>query len=486
MPEFNVDLSPKTQPTTLADLLKLQAYSAQADVAQIEAAKAKQIELERGRFQGFMEGKKWLLPNGDIDLDIVNSTLPAIMPLTGQEYAGKLNQLSKNTIEARDAQLNFNQKERGVVANVYASLANAGVQDPKVYSSSLENLKKEFPNSPNIHRYVDSAISNLKLGTDPNKPNPELPKNALQKSNELLSLEKQYEMASPTAAITTVGGQTAVTTTTKAFGGNKPKIEVEPLGGGGSGTPTPASTQTKEQKQTKPLRKLINEDETLKFVPDQSGIINLNEFQKDAYKTGDELVRNTIASAQIPKDLQQNVRKVEDLLSSASGTKLGQTFSQVTGYVFENPQLEQLVKNLAQIQAKNAAIMGLDKTDSSRELNSKLSGSEKISPEAIKSIMQQVKAEATAAEMFSEGLDKYIDKRGVINGKIQAKKFESVWKQNYDPRIFQMRNISLSKLPEAEKRTRIEEITSKMTPKEFEKIKEKSSILHDLSIGNFQ
>ena len=298
----------------------------------------------------------------------------------------------------------------------------------------------------------------------------------------MLSIEKQYEMASPKAALTTVGGQTAVTITTPAFGGNKPKIEVEPLGGGGSGNaPTPASTQTNKQK-----RKLINEDESLKFVPNQSGIINLNDYQKNAYERGDKLFTNTIASAQLPKDLQQNVRKVEDLLSAASGTKLGQKFSEITGWVFENPQLEQLVKNLSQIQAKNAAIMGLDKTDSSRELNSKLSGSEKISPEAIKSIMQQVKAEATAAEKFTEGLNKFVNMRGDINGKIQAQKFESAWKENYDPRIFQMKNIADSKLSEAEKRTRIKEITSKMTPQEFDKIKEKSSILHDLSIGNFQ
>jgi hypothetical protein len=481
MPEFNVDLSPKNQPTTLADLLKLQAYSAQADVAQIEAEKAKQAELERQRFQGFMEGGKWKLPNGDIDLDIVNSTLPAIMPLTGHEYAGKLNQLSKNTIEARDAQLNFNQKERGVVANVYTSLANAGVQDPKVYSSSLENLKKEFPNSPNIHRYVDSAISNLKLGTDPNKLNPELPKNALLKSNELLSIKEQYEMASPKAALTTVGGQTAVTTTTPAFGGNKPKIEVEPLGGGGSGTPTPASTQTNKQK-----RKLINEDESLNYKPQTSGILNLNEIQKAAYDTGNQLVKNTIASAQIPKDLQQNVRKVEDLLTSASGSKLGQKFTKGLGWFFENEKLDQLVKNLAQVQARNAAIMGLDKTDSSRELNAKLSGSENISPEALKEIMKQVKAESTAAEMFNEGLKKFVDNRGDINGKIQAQKFESAWKENYDPRIFQMRNITNSNLSKTEKQNRINEIIGKMTPKELEQIKEKSQNLHDLHLGNFQ
>jgi ABC-type proline/glycine betaine transport system ATPase subunit len=206
-------------------------------------------------------------------------------------------------------------------------------------------------------------------------------------------------------------------------------------------------------------------------------------FVRGAYY---QLVKNTIASAQIPKDLQHNVRKVEDLLTSASGSKLGQKFTKGLGWIFENEKLDQLVKNLAQVQARNAAIMGLDKTDSSRELNAKLSGSENISPEALKEIMKQVKAESTAAEMFNEGLKKFVDNRGDINGKIQAQKFESAWKENYDPRIFQMRNITNSNLSKTEKQNRINEIIGKMTPEELNKIKEKSQNLHDLHIGNFQ
>jgi hypothetical protein len=485
MPEFNVDLSPKNQPTTLADLLKLQAYSAQADVAQIEAEKAKQAELERGRFQGFMQGKKWQLPNGDIDLDIVNSTLPAIMPLTGHEYAAKLNQLSKNTIEARDAQLNFNQKERGVVANVYASLANAGVQDPKVYSTSLENLKKEFPNSPNIHRYVDSAISNLKLGTDPNKPNPELPKNALLKSNELLSIEKQYEMASPKAALTTVGGQTAVTTTTPAFGGNKPTIEVAPLVGGASGNaPTPASTQT--NKPSSKLPKLIPEDESLKYTPQASGITNTNKFQDAAYERGNEIVKTANASLQGQANLQESIRKVEKHYQVASGSKIGQAYERTKQYLLGNEELDTLKKGIAQVQARNAELMGLNRSDASQQLNEKLSGNENIDPKALEGIMQQVKAESKAAEMFTKGINKYLDMRGDINGKIQAEKFKSKWSEHYDPRIFQVFNISESNIPETEKTKRIHEITSKMTTKEYDKYKKDSEIIHRLHQGAHQ
>jgi DNA-binding protein Fis len=485
MPEFNVDLSPKNQPTSLADLLKLQSLSAQGDVAQQEAAKAKQAGMEREIFQGFMQSGRWKNANGDIDIDIVNSTLPAIMPLTGFEYAAKLNQVSKNTIEARDAQLNFDQKERGVVASVYASLANAGIQDPKVYSAALENLKTEFPNSKNIHRYIDSAISNLKIGTDPNKPNPELPKNALLKSNELLSLEKQYELASPKAALTTVGGQTAVTTTTPSFGGSKPKIEVEPLGGGGSGNaPTPASTQT--NKPSSKLPKLIPEDESLKYTPQASGITNTNKFQDAAYERGNEIVKTANASLQGQANLQESIRKVEKHYQVASGSKAGQLYEKTKQYLLGNEELDTLKKSIAQVQARNAELMGLNRSDASQQLNEKLSGNENIDPKALEGIMQQVKAESKAAEMFTKGINKYLDMRGDINGKIQAEKFKSKWSEHYDPRIFQVFNISESNIPEDEKNKRISEITSKMTSKEFDKYKKDSEIIHRLNKGLHQ
>jgi hypothetical protein len=484
MPEFNVDLSPKNQPTTLADLLKLQAYSAQADVAQIEAAKAKQAELERGRFQGFMEGKKWQLPNGDIDLDIVNATLPAIMPLTGHEYAAKLNQLSKNTIEARDAQLNFNQKERGVVANVYTALANAGVQDPKVYATSLDNLKKEFPNSPNIHRYVDSAISNLKLGTDPNKLNPELPKNALLKSNELLSAKDQYEMFAPKAALNTVGGQTVSVVTKPSVAGSTPSIDVAPVGGG-SGTPTPASTQT-QTKQTSKLPKLIPEDESLRYTPQASGITNTNKFQDAAYERGNKIIQTANASLQGQADLQENIRKVERHIEAASGSKVGQAYEKAKQYLLGNEALDTLKKSIAQVQARNAELMGLNRSDASQQLNEKLSGNENIDAKALEGIMQQVKAESKAAELFTKGINKYLDMRGDINGKIQAEKFKSKWAEHYDPRIFQIDNIIESKLPEAEKQRKIDEIQNKMTDKEHDKYLQNRKIIRSLYEGKYQ
>lgn len=479
MPQFNVDLSPKNQPTSLADLLKLQAYSYQGDIAQQEAAKAKQAGLERIAFEGFMKDKSnYLNDQGDIDVDKVNSVLPVIAPLTGHEYASKLNTLAKNSTEAKDAKLNFDNKERSVVAAVYSSLGYAGIQDAKVYQTALGNLKDQFPNSKNIHRYADAAISNLNMA---GKDGKDLPKIALQTANQLLSLEQQNQMFAPKAAVNTVGGQTVSVVTQPSVAGSKPTVEAAPLGGG-SGTPTPASTS----KTTSKMPKILAEDESLGYVPNQSGIVNLNDYQKNAYERGDKTIANANASLQAQKDLQQSVRKVEEYIGKASGSKIFQMIRQGQKYVFGDAELDSLVKNIAQVQARNASVMGLDKTDSSRELNAKLSGSENIDEKTLAGVMQQVKAESKAAEMFTEGLNKFVDKRGDINGKIQAQKFESKWKEHYDPRIFQVDDIALSKLPEAEKRTRINEITSKMTPKEFDKYKKDREVIHRLAKGAYQ
>lgn len=479
MAQFSADLMPKQTGTSLADLLKLQAYSAQADIAQLEAKKAKIASDERDVYQGFMKDpKNWATPDGDIDIDKVNSVIPVIMPLTGAEYAGKLNALHKNNTEARDAKLGFDQKERNVVGSVYSALGYAGVQDRNTYAKALNNLKDQFPNSKNIHRYADAAIGNLAMAGD----GPNLPKIALQTANQLLSAQDQNAMFAPKASMTEVGGQKVGVVTQPSVAGSQPTVSAVPLGGASSVQPTGDMAPKTESK----LPKLIQEDTSLNYTPIQSGMRNLDKFQEAAYAEGDKKVVNANASLTGQKDLQQAVRKVEDYIGSASGSKAFQMIRQGDKWVFGNANLDALVKNLAQVQARNAAVMGLDKTDSSRELNAKLSGSENIDPKALAGVMQQVKAESTAAELYTNGLNKFIEKRGDINGKIQAQKFQNAWADNYDARIFQIDNIAQSNLPEAEKQAQIDQITGKMTKNEFDSYRKKSVIIHRLAKGLYQ
>lgn len=476
--QFTADLTPTNQGTSLADMLKMSYLSSQGDIAAAEAAKAKQANVEREVYMGFMKDpKNWQLPNGDIDIDKVNSVLPVIAPLTGAEYAGKLNALHKNNTEARDAKLNFDQKERSVVGSVYSALGYANVQDPTIYAKALNNLKDQFPNSKNIARYADAAIGNLAMAG----PGENLPKIALQTANQLMTPQQQYEAFAPKATTGTIGGQAVGVITQPSVGGNQPGVSTAPLGGGQPGsTPGSAAPAT-----TKPMPKLIQEDLGLSYTGPINPL-NLNKFQEEAYAKGKTNVSEANMAVKSVKDLQQAVRKVEEVIGSASGSKLGQTVQQGGKWVIPNAELDTLVKNLAQVQARNASIMGLDKTDSSRELNSKLSGSEKIAPEALAGVMQQVKAEANAAELYTQGLNKFVEKRGDVNGYIQQQKFQNKWAEHYDPRIFQIDDIAQSKLPEAEKQAQIDKITGRMSEAEFKKYKENAVIIHRLAKGLYQ
>lgn len=478
--QFTADLTPKNQGTSLADMLKMSYMASQGEIAQVEAQKAKQAGLEQKVYQGFMsDPKNWQTPDGDIDIDKVNSVLPVIAPLTGAEYAGKLNALHKNNTEARDAKLGFDQKERGVVGSVYSSLAYAGVQDPAVYAQALTNLKDQFPNSKNIHRYADAAIGNLSMS--PAGPN--LPKIALQTANQLLSPVQQYEQFAPKASVQDIGGQKVGVITQPSVAGSQPSVSTAPLGGGQGQAPT--STGGEVGGGQKPMPKLIQEDTGLSYTGPMNPL-NLNKFQEEAYAKGKTNVTEANMAVKSVKDLQQSVRKVEDYIGSASGAKAYQMIQQGGKWVFGNADLDSLVKNVAQVQARNAAIMGLDKTDASRDLNAKLSGSEKIDPSALAGVMQQVKAEATAAELYTAGLNKFVEKRGDVNGYIQQQKFQNKWAEHYDPRIFQIDDIAQSKLPEAEKQAKIDQITGKMSEAQFKKYKQDSVIIHRLAKGLYQ
>jgi hypothetical protein len=186
------------------------------------------------------------------------------------------------------------------------------------------------------------------------------------------------------------------------------------------------------------------------------------------------------------KDIQQPIRKVEEFINSASGSKAYQAIQAGMKTITGNSDVDSLIKNIAQVQARNAEVMGLAKTDHMQELNAKLSGSEKIDPKSLAGIMQQVKADAVAAEKYNRGLQEFVTKNGDINGQILAKKFQAAWSDNYDPRIFQRQNIESSQLSEREKDARIREIDAGMSKEEFKQLENKAKVLYRLEKGLYQ
>ncbi|CAB4123387.1 hypothetical protein UFOVP41_47 [uncultured Caudovirales phage] len=477
MAGFTADLNPKNNAMSLGDLMKMGLYSAETEIANRKAQIAEQEQREMPFIQNFMKDPDNKLPDGSFDLKQMPALI-SIAPITGPQYADKIINLTKNHIETNRALNSLSEENRKPFASIYGNYgqiaANGQPVTPGEVIESLNRLKEFYP------QLAQAADGQIKGWQARPLDKPVDPQSLLKARNESLSPTQLIDQFAPKATTGTVGGQTVGMVTQPSVMGERPTISTSPLGGGQSMV-SPGGAEG----SVKPMPKLIQEDTTLSYSG-SANPLNLNKYQEEAYAGGKKNVTEANMAVKSVKDLQQAVRKVEDYMGSASGSKAYQMVQSGGKWVFGNADLDALVKNIAQVQARNATVMGLDKTDSSRDLNAKLSGSEKIDPQALAGVMQQVKAEATAAELYTQGVNKFVEKRGDVNGYIQQQKFQNKWAEHYDPRIFQVDDIAQSKLPEPEKEAKIKDITSRMSKSEFDKYKEDRQVIHRLAKGLYQ
>jgi hypothetical protein len=473
MAGFTADLNPKNTGMSLADLMKAGAYGAEMDVLNRQAAVAREKEKELPIVTGFINDPKNKDEKGNWDLDKVNTILPTIAPITGSEFAKRITDGVTNHAAATKAKMELSNTARGFIASLYGSYAQGGSQDPREVMTGMANLGEQMPE---LKGYIEPALRNLQNVP----PGPKFTEALFKARDEFLTPVQQIDQFAPKVTTGDIGGQTVGITTTPSFRGSQPTISTSPLGGG-----QPSTSGATNAPSSKVLPKIIQEDATMSYTG-PANPLNLNKFQEEAYAKGKTNVTEANMAVKNIKDLSLSVDKVEQYLNSASGSKVFQMVRQGGKYVFGDSELDSLVKNIAQVQARNAQVMGLDKTDSSRELNAKLSGSENIDEKALAGVMQQVKAETKAAELYTQGVNKFVEKRGDVNGYIQHQKFQNKWAEHYDPRIFQIDNIAESRLPETEKQARIDEITGRMTESQFKKLKQDSVVLHRLAKGQYQ
>ena len=473
MAEFTADLNPKNTGMSLGDMMKVGLYSAETDILQRQAQVAREKEKELPLVQTWAKSKDNLLEDGSYDLKQLPALI-AMAPLTGPDFAKNIMELTKNHIATNKALNELSEDNRKPFASIYANYGQIAANGQKVTSNevinSLERLKEFYPQ---LAQAADGQIKGWKARP---QDQPIDPQSLLKARNESLTPTQLIDQFSPKAGTAQIGGATVQTTTQPSIMGEAPKITTSQLGGGQQMEPTKTSSS---------LPSLISEDKNLSYTGSVNPL-NLSDIQKERYKAGQTEFDTARIIQGKQKDLQQAVRKVEEFMGSASGSKGYQMIQQGGKWIFGNSDLDSLVKNIAQVQARNAEVMGLNNNIPAQELNAKLSGSEKIDEKALAGVMQQVKAESKAVELYSEGLKKFVEKRGDINGFIQANKFQSKWSDHYDPRIFQVDNIASSNIAEAEKSAKIKDITSRMSDDEFKKYKEDRVVIHRLAKGLYQ
>ena len=214
------------------------------------------------------------------------------------------------------------------------------------------------------------------------------------------------------------------------------------------------------------------------------GTLQLNTQQKSLYDKGDELYNKSVNASNLAKDSGQTLRKIEENLGAATGSRPEQLLRDASGWVAGNQQLEELVKNLAQNQLQQAQIMGLN-TDASRGVSNLANGSENITRGALKDIKERAAATNTAFSKFQQAYGKFVESRGDLGGKVNFQAFQNAWSDNFDPRIFMVQNINASNLSEHAKTEEIRKLTGSLSNEQIAELQVKARNLKRLEKGDF-
>jgi len=216
-----------------------------------------------------------------------------------------------------------------------------------------------------------------------------------------------------------------------------------------------------------------------------AGPLQLNAQQKALFDEGFTTKSNAQAQVIPAKEGRQTVRRVKELAEQAASSKLGQFYQKGEKAIFGNTELDELTKNIANLQIQNASVMGV-KTDQQTQNVATASGSINISPEALRDLADRTDASNTAVIKFNEGLKNYESKRGQTHAYVNTRNFKDAWASNYDPRVFMVQNINSSGMSKDAKEKAIAKINQGLSEEELKDLRQKSEAIKRLERGDYK
>jgi len=260
--------------------------------------------------------------------------------------------------------------------------------------------------------------------------------------------------------------------------------KLEQIGAGGP-APAPAAPAAPANPASPAVPQSLNL--VRQDMPVASGNVpQMNTQQTARFEEGQTLQKESTSLAQAAQEAKQTTRKIKENISAASGSAPGQALRTGGKWLAGNEQLDELVKNLADSQIRQSALMGnTAATDAARETYAKANGNENITAQALAQIVQRADASSTALEKFNSGLNKYYEKAGTYNGPIHARNFKQTWAENYDPRIFMVQNINSSDMSGAEKQIQLQAVLKGTTEEERKSLAKKAETIKRLERGDF-
>ena len=439
-----------------------------------------QQERERQAIAEFLKRPENFQTEGRVDINKLNAEIPKIAPLTGSDWMGKYTTLSTAQTQASAAAQGLTQSQREMIASRLAVMGRLGVNDKRAYVGELNQLVKENPNNRELASLVDAyktTLQNVPEGAD-------LPSLAISGANSLLSPAAQQQTFSPQAGTIDTGAATFPTVTTPSVAGRAPTVSVgqRPL----------ATTQLPPGSREVPTgqydinnQPIVNVfDANGRFVGQRAGtgtpgagelpggqpqrpVSGPTMGPTGAAPTAPMAAPTTSSTAPVarmrPGETAQTLQQANELRIQASnaaksypeqefnnnqiikmadeattGRGAGMLANLTGGYALYNAvglgggnatALNQLGHYMALQTAALANSSGLGGTDAARGIAGEISGTTNWTPEAIKQTARVNRALASAALLFSQGVQNSFDK---TKDPFSARDFQNKWAQTVD------------------------------------------------------
>jgi len=451
--QFNTDLGPKGQQgTSLSDLINtargVQAYQ--------QAQEANPLQLQKAR------------------MEIEQAT--KLNPLAVQEAQMKIEQAQKvNPLAVREKAAQAGTAELGL----------SSAQNDKLYGLAAGVLNDPRLKSDNPSEVMGALYEAKQRGSTFGLPNQivdgvfnplfQLAKDKPTAVKQSLTNIVQSRVPAEVQNAMQIGGVVKINGVDYQYSAANGRLEEI----GAKPAPKPVADETKKPsaEQTKPTTGLVPIDAPV------SGL-QMNTQQTERYNMGQKDFESANERQVISRDSALAAQQIKKTLKEAAGSKPGQIVRQAGQAFFGNPELDTLVKNLAEQQNRQAKLMNLKSVSAEDDLK-KANGSENITAEALAHIVDRAEAMNLAADKYNQALTKMQAKYGKQNAYIHNDNFQRAWSNNYDPVAFLVQNINASNIPKKEKETAIDYYTSGMSQKQIDDLAVKMKNLKRLERGDF-
>lgn len=397
--------------TPIAQMVNIQGGIQRNKLGAIELQRETQANQERLNLQQFTLNPDNWQTDGRIDMDKINAAVPKIAPYTGGDWIGKMSQLSTAQTQAENAKLNFSTAERQIVGNLYGVMGRAGVKDPNLVAAGLDDLKDQYPDNPNMRKYIDAA----KVGLGHMQPGDAVTKALVTNSQSLMGPAEQQAALSPNASLINTGGNLNETINQPSVGGNAPNITMT-----GRSQPLTLPPGQQESVTTDPYgnpavvhRAPTGEITGTRIVPG-AGVQSLPPGETLQSLADVKLIRKQANDAAANAYAEHNNNKYISQLADETDTGKGaEIVARLTGGYAALPWTSDNAVNFAQLQHRMALQTvelanraGINGSDAGRALAGVTANNPDSPREAAKSIAKLNDALATGSQMYNAAMEK--------------------------------------------------------------------------------